>query len=212
MTEFASIYMKQITVKSSSKFWYITDMEPPSEQEMPSLPNVETVLNEIYTRLDNTRRTGLDITPKKGGGSSPFRLEDEAPQDKMDELRQQLLGIIPRARQDGQEINLDGVPLKELVKGNLKIKTPIEGNEESRNKLLADVVLQLKDDKSRQFELRYLNEGEIGNFSLEVTFPDDPDNDEYEGLEYVSYDTVKGFNAEDFTIAKYVAEQASDAL
>lgn len=184
----------------------VVDIEEMTRHERNVL--LEETLNEMYTRLDMARRSGVDIETIPDG-RSPFRLEDEAPQEQLEGLTNVLKSVLEKIRQE-PIAKSENVNLHQFVSDNLNIKASVFGDEESHTKLMADLIITTLDSKVRKTELQLLI-SDVGteHYALEIEFPDDED---YEGLTYSTNDALKDFSAEEFIVASDVGWKAFDVV
>jgi len=161
---------------------------------------LEKVKNEIYTRLDNARRTGVDITKQSGKTASPFRAEDEAPQNKIQFLVDQAKSIEIEARKrttipkKSREIQF-----YEFKKGNVTVKMPVDQDPDSLKQVGGDISIEYIDEKDRKTTVTLVHPGQEGASLIDLTV-DFPTVDDYEGLQYFSTNDLNQINGEEYTI------------
>lgn len=162
------------------------------------------VLDEIYTRLDNARLQGLDLNKRRD--NSPLRTEDEVGENEQEHLD----FLLKSTAQEAQNRSFDtpeikNIPFYEFTKNGIQIRSAMEHNEESKNRLGADTIYTTTLN-GRKITLKTITINGTVTHALDVIFPDD---DDFEGLSYHSSDTKNGrLNSEDYAIASYVLSKA----
>lgn len=158
---------------------------------------LEKTLNEIYTRLDNARRLGVNISAE-GKTSSPFRAEDEVAENDFKLIAEYTKAIALAAKERAfVPKEKDGVRFHEFKKNNVTIRIPVEGNTESMRYVGGDVDISTVDGQNRTVDVKWRHVEDASFFDATIEFPTE---DEYEGLTYKASDIMNPMNNEEYIV------------
>lgn len=168
-------------------------------------PDFERALGEIYTRLDNARKLGVDIRPNKGNPTK-FRGEtyaDESRHERLTAEAEQLVNFTRRISKI-KTAPVGNIGYLDPETKGLRVLASLPNDTQSQEFIGGDIKIDFTEDNT-QVTTFFLELNERLYYDVRLRFAE---KGEQRGLTYRSNGSLDEIREEDFSIVSYAVAKA----